>query len=103
MWTMLSGVAHDPDTGSANPTFTAQRYASRMNGHALGAEASRRLVDLGVDIGPGLAPAELAEAERRHGFTFADDHRAFLAAGAPVGGRWPDWRADDVPTLGWPV
>jgi hypothetical protein len=74
-----------------------------MNGHALGAEASRRLVERGLDIAPGLTVTELASAEARFGFTFADDHRAFLATGAPVGGRWPDWRTGEVPTLGWPV
>jgi len=74
-----------------------------MNGHALGSEASRRLVERGLDIAPGLTPAELAAVEARFGFTFADDHAAFLAAGAPVGGRWPDWRGGDVPTLDWPV
>jgi hypothetical protein len=74
-----------------------------MNSDALGAEASRRLIALGTAVAPGFTPAELASVEARFGFTFADDHRAFLAAGAPVGGRWPDWRAGDVPTLDWPV
>jgi hypothetical protein len=75
---------------------------------ALGAEAARRLRHYGVcDIAPGLSGAELDRVEREFGFTFADDHRAFLAAGLPVNSGlpppqpgvytahpepWPDWR-----------
>jgi hypothetical protein len=32
-------------------------------------------------------------------FEFADDHRAFLAAGLPVGASWPNWRGDGRKTL----
>ena len=44
---------------------------------------------------PGLTPAELAAVEQEFGFSFADDHRAFLAAGLPFGRGWPDWRDGD--------
>jgi len=44
---------------------------------------------------PGLTSAELAAVEQEFGFSFADDHRAFLAAGLPYGRGWPDWRDGD--------
>jgi hypothetical protein len=54
-------------------------------GARLGAEAARRLAQSGrADIGPGLTKAEFARVERDYGFEFADDHRAFLAAGLPL-------------------
>jgi hypothetical protein len=67
----------------------------------LGGEAARRLAQAGqCEIGPGLTDAEFARVERDCEFEFADDHRAFLAAGLPVetrapyerGNPWPDWR-----------
>ena len=67
----------------------------------LGEEAASRLAQAGqCEIGPGLADAEFARVERDYGFEFADDHRAFLAAGLPLRTRtpyerrnpWPDWR-----------
>ena len=68
----------------------------------LGEEAARRLAgQAGYEIGPGLTDAEFARIERNFEFEFADDHRAFLAAGLPLNippeqGRrrqpWPDWR-----------
>jgi hypothetical protein len=72
----------------------------------LGEEAARRLVRAGQhEIGPGLTDAEFARIERDYDFEFADDHRAFLAAGLPLNrppeeGRtwfkpWPDWRDGD--------
>jgi hypothetical protein len=71
----------------------------------LGQEASRRLalVGRGCEIGPGLTDADLARVERDYEFEFADDHRAFLAAGLPLsiplpwrhGSPWPDWRDGD--------
>ncbi|MFG1774865.1 hypothetical protein ACGFIG_00330 [Micromonospora sp. NPDC049048] len=87
---------------------------------ALGIEAARRLAQLDlVDIQPGLNDAEFDSIERRFGFEFADDHRAFLAAGLPVwtSGRddhpdraswgWPNWRQLDSTTLqeqlDWPI
>ena len=85
-------------------------------GRRLGEEAARRLARTGrCDIGPGLTDAEFARIERDCEFEFADDHRAFLAAGLPLngpeGGRrrgsWPDWRDADPgdlrARLGWPV
>ena len=44
---------------------------------------------------PGLTAAEFAAVEQEFGFSFADDHRAFLAAGLPFGRGWPDWRDGD--------
>ncbi|UQU66600.1 hypothetical protein COUCH_10180 [Couchioplanes caeruleus] len=44
---------------------------------------------------PGLSDAEFDAVEREFGFSFADDHRAFLAAALPVGRGWPDWRDGD--------
>lgn len=55
-----------------------------------------------------------SDREREFGFTFGDDHRAFLAAGLPVNSRmpprdpdgyythqrpWPDWRDGTVESL----
>jgi hypothetical protein len=58
-------------------------------------------------VRPGLDDAEFAEVEAEFGVTFADDHRAFLAAGLPVGRGWPDWRDGDRAglreRLAWPV
>jgi hypothetical protein len=73
-------------------------------------------------IDPGLTDAELDGIEREFGFQFADDHRAFLAAGLPVNSRprerkpgviythtepWPDWRHGDRrklrERLDWPI
>jgi hypothetical protein len=51
----------------------------------LGEEAARRLAQAGgYEIGPGLTDAEFARIERKYEFEFADDHRAFLAAGLPL-------------------
>jgi len=82
----------------------------------LGEEAARRLARAGwCGIGPGLTDTEFARIEEEYEFEFADDHRAFLAAGLPLGtpapGRrhnpWPDWRDGDPGDLrrqlGWPV
>ncbi|MFI5930881.1 hypothetical protein [Actinoplanes sp. NPDC051494] len=44
---------------------------------------------------PGLTAAELDAVEQEFGFSFADDHRALLAAALPVGRGWPDWRDGD--------
>jgi hypothetical protein len=63
---------------------------------ALGAAAARLLADSGrFAIKPGLSDTELAAVEAEFGFSFADDHRAFLAAGLPWGRGWPDWRDGD--------
>jgi hypothetical protein len=84
----------------------------------LGEEAARRLArSAQYENGPGLTEAEFARIERDYGFEFADDHRAFLAAGLPLSrppeqGQtwrkpWPDWRDGDPgdlhKQLGWPV
>ncbi|MEV5294958.1 hypothetical protein AB0K64_27420 [Streptomyces sp. NPDC053741] len=87
-------------------------------GARLGAEAARRLAQTDLfEFEPGLTDAEFARIEREYGFQFADDHRAFLAAGLPVNvapedGQtwskpWPEWRSGDPDSLrnqlGWPV
>jgi hypothetical protein len=52
-----------------------------------------------VDLSPGLTDAEFARIEDEFAFRFADDHRAFLAAGLPSGRGWPDWRGTDRDAL----
>jgi hypothetical protein len=99
------------------------RGVASSEGAELGQAAARRLLKLGSeDIAPGLTPAEIASVERKYGFEFADDHRAFLAAGLPYTARpqvsdgtvyyawkwpWPDWRNGDPDALkkllSWPV
>jgi hypothetical protein len=69
-------------------------------GRRLGLDAAERLARLGVvTIGPGLRDDELSQVEFRFGVEFADDHRAFLSAGLPLGERWPDWRTGDAEQL----
>ncbi|QFZ20339.1 hypothetical protein [Saccharothrix syringae] len=87
-----------------------------------GARALHRLAELGCcTIEPGLTDAEFARIEHEHGFEFADDHRAFLAAGLPVNSPfepeegvtyawekpWPEWRngnPDELrEQLDWPT
>jgi hypothetical protein len=66
-----------------------------------------QLDSAGVWLDPGLTADELADVERRFGFTFCADHRALLTLAVPVGDRWPDWLDDDeAPVraqLAWPV
>ncbi|MFJ5991121.1 hypothetical protein [Lentzea sp. NPDC092896] len=79
------------------------------SGGDLGIAAARRLAELNCcDIEPGLTDAEFARIEAEHEFEFADDHRAFLAAGLPVNTpfmseagvfhtwdqAWPEWRGE---------
>jgi hypothetical protein len=78
------------------------------NAVALGERAAALLASVSASkIEPGLRPEEIAPVEQRHGFTFADDHRAFLAAGLPTGDNWPNWRDGDPDDLEdrlrWPV
>lgn len=98
-----------------------QRYRSGVissEGIRLGEEAARRLARTGRhEIGSGLTSTELARIERDYEFEFADDHRAFLAAGLPLNAPpehgqtwrkpWPDWRDGDPDDLrrqlGWPI
>lgn len=73
----------------------------------IGKRAARRLAEFGrFTILPGLSDAEFERIEAEFGIEFADDHRAFLAAGLPTGGC-PDWRAGDPKALRrhleWPV
>ena len=66
-----------------------------MSGVQLGAEAAARLAARGsVEFERGLSDGEFARVEADFGFEFADDHRAFLAAGLPVGTSWPNWRGE---------
>lgn len=66
----------------------------------LGSDAAVHLSALGaVPMAQGLSDEEIAHVESAFGFTFADDHRDFLAAGLPVGEEWPNWRADGLRTL----
>lgn len=60
----------------------------------VGRRASELLRSLPLDItwAPGLGPEEFDAIEQRFDIEFADEHRAFLAAGVPVGGGFPDWR-----------
>jgi hypothetical protein len=72
-------------------------------------------------IDSGLTDGEVDRTEQEFGFQFADDHRAFLAAGLPVNTRpeprdpgviythpelWSDWRSGDRDNLrallAWP-
>ena len=60
------------------------------------------LRDLGVEFEAGLTDAEVGNAETRYGFQFPPDLRAFLQAGLPRGGDFPDWRDGDEAALrGW--
>lgn len=87
-------------------------------GRRLSEEAARRLALTGrYQIGPGLTDTEIARIERDCRFEFADDHRAFLAAGLPLNNSpeigqawsapWPDWRdggpGDLHKQLGWSI
>jgi hypothetical protein len=76
-------------------------------GFRLGMEATRRLAELDCcEIEEGLSEAEFARIEQEYGVEFADDHRAFLAAGLLVRQPWeegqtcehpwPDWRNGDL-------
>lgn len=70
---------------------------------SIGADAAARLSTLGVSIAPGLSDDEIAHVESSYGFTFADDHREFLAAGVPIGEAWPNWRGNLEKHLRLPV
>ena len=48
---------------------------------------------------PGLTEEELRGVERRFGFRFAPEHRAFLRTVLPAGEGWPDWRSGDPEDL----
>jgi hypothetical protein len=90
----------------------------------IGSDAAARLARLDgrvCRIEPGLTGAEFARVEAEFEFEFADDHRAFLAAGLPLNvpyddppgvirtysDPWPDWRNGDPGVLrdrlNWPV
>lgn len=85
----------------------------------LGREAARRLALSGAcEVRHGLTGREFAWIEAEYGIEFADDHRAFLAAGLPINSArpeegatwerpWPDWRDGEEEELRlhleWPV
>ena len=52
-----------------------------------------------IPLAPGLTQDEITAVEQEFGFTFAPDHRDFLAAGLPTGRHWPDWRAPNRDNL----
>ena len=76
---------------------------------------TRRLRAASVcDVEAGLTQAEFTRIEKKFGFQFADDHRAFLTQGLPVNTGlppqrpgviythpqpWPDWRHGDPDTI----
>lgn len=70
-------------------------------------DAQAVLAKAGVQIAAGLTDDEFLRAERRFGFRFPPDLRAFLAVGLPVSAPWVDWRdADEAAIrerLGWPL
>jgi hypothetical protein len=66
-----------------------------VGGAQLGTVAAARLAARGtVVIERGMSDDEFARVETDFGFEFADDHRAFLAAGLPVDASWPNWRGE---------
>jgi hypothetical protein len=80
----------------------------------LGTAALNALAAAGrFSVAPGLSESEFDRIENEFGFTFSDDHRAFLAAGLPLNAKgqgrssWPDWRDGDRDRLrsrlAWPV
>ncbi len=70
-------------------------------------DAQTVLATAGVQIAAGLTDDEFLRVERRFGFQFPPDLRAFLATGLPVSGRWVDWRNSDEAAirerLNWPL
>jgi len=67
---------------------------------SVGKQAANVLAEHGQwQISPGLKPQEFRDLEARYDIRFGKDHRAFLAAGVPVGAGWPDWRSDDEAAL----
>lgn len=76
---------------SAEGALLGQRTAERLLANAD--------TDPRIRVSVGLDEDALVAVERRFGFEFADDHRAFLSAVLPVGPRWPDWRSRDASAL----
>lgn len=71
-----------------------------MSAARIGSDAAACLVAGGaVTLEDGLTDDEFARVEELFGFAFADDHRAFLAAGLPVGASWPNWRGEGRQSL----
>lgn len=79
------------------------------DGAWIGRSAARLLSGFGrFTIMAGLSDEEFERIEGEFGIEFAADHRAFLAAGVPMGsGGWPDWRSGDPKRLrrqlDWPI
>ncbi|GAA3204365.1 hypothetical protein GCM10010486_88250 [Nonomuraea roseoviolacea subsp. carminata] len=113
--TLVSRPPADRDRANQNP----RRDGPDQSASRLGREAARRLALSGVcELRPGLTDREFARIEAEYGIEFADDHRAFLAAGLPINSArpeegstwehpWPDWRDGDEEELHlhvqWPV
>ncbi len=110
-WILLgSGDARDGTRRRTAPVTRAGHtpWVFEFRAAEIGVEAARRLAAApGVEIARGLRPDEFTAIEGLWGFRFADDHRAFLAGGLPVGPGWPDWRATDTHSLRnavvWPI
>ncbi len=69
---------------------------------AMWADMVGTLRDNNIAFDAGLTDVEVAAAETRYGFRFPPDLRAFLQAGLPRGGDFPDWRDGDAAALsGW--
>jgi hypothetical protein len=70
-------------------------------------DAQTVLATAGVRIDSGLTDDEFRRVERRFGFKFPPDLRAFLSVGLPVSRSWVDWRsASDAAIrerLNWPL
>ena len=58
-----------------------------------------RMRSRGIGFDVGLTDTEVAAAERRFGFRFPPDLRAFLQTALPQGEPFPDWRAGNEAEL----
>ena len=65
------------------------------------------LKEKGVEFGPGLAAAEIQEAEARFQLLFPPDLKGFLQTALPCGPGFPDWRLANPGSLqeqlDWPA
>ena len=97
------------ETGLLSQGVHRYRYVIAMSAAAeVGRRAAALLRSLPLPIQwtPGLNSAEFNALQERLNIRFADDHRAFLEAGVPVGQAWPNWRhrwfvPQKDPILGW--
>ena len=65
------------------------------------------LEERGLDFEAGLSDQEIAEVERRYGFSFPLDLRSLLQTALPASARFPNWRSDPTSDLeqrlAWPA